>query len=95
MDRDVSGLSHQTKERKVNHPSCSDCKYLSVSFHLNPTSGGGFCRRFPAQIVHVGDEILATFPWMSADEWCGEFQREREPSSFKPSSRRMRLVKKA
>lgn len=44
----------------------------------------GYCRRMPPQLISYltinGDQqIEQHFPWMSADEWCGEYQKPRYP----------------
>lgn len=50
---------------------CSDCKFFS----------GGTCRRNPPQVtLNATDNQHPIFyqtetiwPWVSADDWCGEF----------------------
>jgi hypothetical protein len=56
--------------------SCAACKF----FVKNGQYDAGQCRRFPPQLVVEGhDDTRTFFPYVDADEWCGEFQKNPVP----------------
>jgi hypothetical protein len=50
--------------------ACENCRF----FLPVPKSVGGKCRRYPPIPNPDGDD----FPWVAADEWCGEWQQIRK-----------------
>lgn len=57
---------------------CADCRFRKPD-ERPEWAGAGQCRRYPPTwqaMVHVsGDrDWEQTWPWMQADDWCGEFQ---------------------
>lgn len=54
--------------------NCGNCK-----FFLPTEDPSGLCRRFPATPVVHGfppmQQVVATFPPMTAEGWCGEWKK--------------------
>ena len=55
--------------------NCSTCKFaLKVDEH------GGYCRRYPGQVVSVyypnsqSSEVDTYLPYKGKDDWCGEWK---------------------
>lgn len=74
-------------------PRCKDCKFpLPIGMGKN---GKGeevpvnLCRRFPPQLAVNGS---STYPVVSDDEWCGEFQSlvKVMPKTAKPKPKAKR-----
>jgi hypothetical protein len=63
-----------TRKKKIPDDCMPMCK--TCSFYLtDPKDSAGFCRRYPAVVVVINDEVECGFPVMLPDEWCGEYAR--------------------
>jgi hypothetical protein len=54
---------------------CDNCLYFKVSitrlYH-------GLCRRRPPVIIGEADPALAAWPGVNWEDWCGEWQKDKE-----------------
>jgi len=55
-----------------NGQSCANCRFS------NGTSGVINCLRHAPTVVIRKDEYDCMWPWLDADEWCGEWQETFE-----------------
>jgi hypothetical protein len=60
---------------------------ISCHFFEHKDEHGGWCHRFPPQLVHETFENMSRgqtmqyFPWIQSNEWCGE-HKKAEPRRF-------------
>lgn len=59
--------------------TCEDCRFY-VPANNDPVLTHGKCYRYPPQIIgsHPVPDY-AVFPRVGCSDWCGEFQRKKEP----------------
>lgn len=70
------------------NPSCQNCVYRQPD-ERPEYSMSGFCHRFPPQIIFeaydggINCQATQNHPWVTPDDWCGEY-RELERPAFVP-----------
>ncbi len=66
-----------------DNQSCLNCRFIKPDERANYTKLGGYCRRFPPQVVvsfmrdGFGDNtplVEQHYPWQDVTDWCGEWQ---------------------
>lgn len=63
----------------MSAPTCKACRFGKPD-HREQFADSGHCRRFPPQVSqwthpdYNGPQYDQHWPWMAADDWCGEYQ---------------------
>lgn len=52
-----------------HNPRCVNCRFY------NATEESGECRKYPPRLVNINGDQVSAFPDVSADCWCGAFER--------------------
>jgi hypothetical protein len=59
---------------------CELCRFWESDDQFDP--GEGLCRRYPPALIAFGSTpATGRFPSTAAEDWCGEFQPQRQPQS--------------
>jgi hypothetical protein len=59
----------------MNNPRCDGCRYFALAAFLpNDTKVIGECRRYPPPHRSRERGDVAYFPFISPDDWCGEYR---------------------
>ena len=60
------------KKPELFPDTCGNCRFIRFGSSLEV----GFCQRFPPLLSDADGEMAFTFPVVTDDEWCGEYQRK-------------------